>query len=63
MREPIEVTVCAKKRYRRRADAVCELRRTRRKKEELGLGRRNECRAYRCPLCFAWHLTSSERSR
>lgn len=52
---------CGKKRYRRRADALLELKRTRRKLQ-LGVGWRNENRAYHCPICYGWHLTSGERA-
>ena len=49
---------CAKVRYRDRIAAVLALESTRRG----GKPKRAEQRAYRCPACRGWHLTSMKRS-
>lgn len=49
------MTSCPEKiRYRDRIAALIALASTRR-------ADRDESRAYRCPICHGWHLTSQER--
>lgn len=45
---------CTKRCFRSRAKAARELRHCRN-------GRRRERRAYQCPLCSGWHLTSQKQ--
>lgn len=45
--------MCRKKRYRDRVSALLALSRI-----DRGRAEKQECRAYRCPKCRYWHLTS-----
>ena len=50
---------CGKVRYRDRIAALMALMSTKRKQ---ATGRaKDEMRAYRCPLCMGWHLTSQQK--
>lgn len=52
---------CAKKRYRQRGDALIALWKCGLKAErDLKSDKRQERRAYQCPHCGGWHLTSQE---
>jgi len=48
---------CSKRRYRSKLDAKIALAST----QAGHSSRREECRFYRCPSCFGWHLTSKKR--
>ena len=52
---PTSASVCAKVRYRDRIAALMALASTAR-----GSSSRAEVRAYRCPDCGGWHLTSKK---
>ena len=50
---------CRKRRYRDRIAALLALAGTGRRKRT----RKQETRAYRCPACKGWHLTSQPKGR
>jgi hypothetical protein len=55
---------CAKRRYRTKLDAKIALAGTAREAARRGAGtRRSEQRAYWCPACRGFHLTSEPRAR
>ncbi|MFC8273788.1 hypothetical protein ACFUJR_14945 [Streptomyces sp. NPDC057271] len=52
-RSPHTTCISGKARYRDELAAKLALARI-----DVGHGNRHECRAYRCPACRGWHLTS-----
>lgn len=50
---------CTKRRCRDRLGALMALANTQRSRSS----RREECRAYHCPDCHGWHLTSKARRK
>lgn len=61
------MTRCTKRRYRTRVDALLALSRTQHAAavhaRHQKANDRAEQRAYRCPACLGWHLTSQEVDR
>jgi rubrerythrin len=56
---PFQSCPFGKLQFRTRFLAERELIHTRRKKQ-AGMAYREECRAYQCPSCGAWHLTRQQ---
>lgn len=57
----MKVRTCTKRRYKDRIAALLALENTGRKRHT---GRqKDERRAYRCPDCCGWHLTSKDERR